>query len=216
MRKERKCERCKNNERKLAQDAIYWFLINYICQSDLRSFGFLAGKIKMNFRFYVQCSVFTRRLCTFVALVCWKFINFMLSGIFNYCTVSEWWEPTFHESKAHPDHTEQSLVCVIKCKMQHRFAMHTMSMQNNELLDPNPAEHFQDVFQCAQHLQYLIQFSVLLLKFQTKTRWSECIRGYDSTTIGATKEGRNRIRGNVSHMLENEICRWCWPHLQLL
>lgn len=51
---------------------------------------------------------------------------------------------------------------------------------------------------------------------QTKTRWSERIRGYDTTTIGATKEGRNWIGSHVSHMFKNEICRWCWPHMPIL
>lgn len=63
-KEEEKCEHCENNERKLAQDAIYWFLINYVCQSDLRSFGFVTFKKKKN-QFLLLClfNVFALHIC---------------------------------------------------------------------------------------------------------------------------------------------------------
>lgn len=40
--------------------------------------------------------------------------------------------------------------------------------------------------------------------------------GNNSSAFRKTQESRDRTGCNMSYMLENQVCRWCRPHLQLL
>lgn len=70
-----------------------------------------------------------------------------------------------------------------------------------------------DIFSFLKFRSIVFFFFICL---QAKARWGAGPRRNNTDAFGEAQEGRRGAKRDVSHMLENQVCRWRRPHLQLL